>query len=323
VNEVEWEEADNLFILGPRDREYITQTDDSGQTAVIFGTGDHGVRVPTGTANVKAVYRSGTGSAGNVAAQQISQLATQPLGAKGVINPLPATGGADRDTLDQARSNVPIAVMALDRLVSVEDYANFTRTYAGIGKASSARLTDGRRLVVHVTIAGKEDIPIDQNSDLYRNLGLALSQFGDPYLPIQVALRRLKLLVISAALKVQDDYTYEDVATRVRAALLAFYAFDQRGLGQSAFLSEAIAVMQGVAGVKYVDVQKFAAVPEAITAAQLAGLSSSLALNQFVQAELARVDPTVTDPAQRILPAELAILSPDIPDTLILTEITV
>ena len=35
VNEVEWEEADNLFILGPSDREYITQTDDSGTTTMI------------------------------------------------------------------------------------------------------------------------------------------------------------------------------------------------------------------------------------------------------------------------------------------------
>jgi hypothetical protein len=63
-------------------------------------------------------------------------------------------------------------------------------------------------------------------------------------------------------------------------------------------------------------------VPENITAKQLAGLASTLSLNNFVQAELARVDPGATDPAKRILPAELAILTPDIPDTLILTEIT-
>lgn len=322
VNEVQWKEADNLLLLGPTDRGFITQTDDNDRTTVIFGTGEHGTRVPSGTANVKAVYRMGTGQPGNVAAQQISQLATQPLGAKSVINPLPATGGADRDSLDQARQNAPLAVMALDRLVSVEDYADFARTYAGIGKAASARLTDGRRLIVHVTIAGKDDISIDQNSDLYRNLVLALEVNGDPHQPIQVALRRLKLLVISAGVKVQAGYEWETVAPNLRSALLNCYGFEQRGLGQSAFLSEAVGVMQSVAGVLYVDVHTFDSVAEGVTATQLAGLSSSLTLNDVVQAELAQVNPTAADPSQRILPAELAILTPDIPDTLILTEIT-
>jgi hypothetical protein len=113
------------------------------------------------------------------------------------------------------------------------------------------------------------------------------------------------------------------VAPILRSALLDLYGFEQRDLGQSAFLSEAISVMQGVAGVHYVDVHVFDFVAEGVTAAQLAGLSSSLSLNDVVETELAQVNPTATDPSQRILPAELTILTPDIPDTLILTEITV
>jgi len=326
VNEVDWHEADNLAILGPNDRKYITQTDDSDQVTAIFGNGEHGARVSTGVANVKGVYRYGCGKAGNVQALQISQLASQPLGAKSVVNPLRASGGADHDTRDQARRNAPLAVMALDRLVSVRDYADFARTYAGIGKASAARLSDGHTLLVHVTIAGKDDIPIDQNSDLYRNLVQALEQYGDPYQPLRVAVRRLKLLVISAGVKVLPDYHWESVGPKVKAALLDLYSFEQRNLGQSAFLSEAIAIMQAVEGVQYVDLRVFDSVPENITAAQLAGLSATLKANEFVAAELATPDPAATeatDPAQRILPAELVILTPDIPDTLILTEITV
>ncbi|MFI5456620.1 MAG: putative baseplate assembly protein [Isosphaerales bacterium] len=322
VNEVEWDEADDLASLEPTDHEYITQTDDSDHTTVIFGNGEHGARVPTGSANIKAVYRYGIGAAGNVQAGQISQLASHPQGAQGVINPLPASGGADRDSIVQARSNTPVAVMALDRLVSVQDYADFSRNFAGIGKSSAARLTDGRRLVVHVTIAGALDVPIDPTSNLYQNLIQALLQFGDPYLPIQVALRKLKLLVISARIEILPDYQWESVEPDVRDALLGAFGFDQRNLGQSAFLSEAISIIQQVDGVSYVDVQTFDAVPEDSTTAQLAGLAGSLALNSFVQANLARVDPAATDPANRMLPAELVILTPDIPDTLILTEVT-
>jgi Baseplate J-like protein len=321
VNEVEWQEADNLFVLGPSDREYITQTDDSLITTVITGDGTHGLRVPTGTANVKAVYRSGTGQVGNLDALQISQLATQPLGVQSVINPLASAGGADGDTRDQARRNVPIGLIALDRLVSVQDYADFARGFAGIGKANSVRLTNGRKLVVHITIAGKDDIPIDPTTDLYQALVQALALAGDPNQPIQIDLRQLKVLVIAAGVKIQSDYTWESVAANLRTALLCLYSFDNRDLGQTAFLSEAVAAMQVVAGVQYVNMQTFDSVSESVTAAQLTSLADSLTLNSFVEANLAHVCPTATA-TNGIAPAQLVILTPDIPDTLILTEIT-
>jgi hypothetical protein len=322
VNEIKWHEAENLFILGPSDRDYITQNDDSDKTTVAMGNGEHGLRVPSGTANVKAVYRSGTGKVGNVQAQQISQMASQPLGVRTVINPLRASGGADHDTRDQARRNVPIGVMALDRLVSVADYVDFARKFAGIGKASARRLTDGRKIVVHLTIAGKDDVPIDQNSDLYAALVQALAAAGDPHQPVQIVLRRLKVLVITAGVKIKPDYLWESVVANLRAALLDLYSFDRRELGQPAFLSEAVSTMQAVPGVLFVDMQKFDAVSESVTAEQLTSLATDLRLRGLVDAELANVDLTATDPAKRILPAELAILAPDIPDTLILTEIT-
>ena len=42
-------------------------------------------------------------------------LLAKPLGLKEVINPLPASGGADKESRDQARKNAPLTVTALDR----------------------------------------------------------------------------------------------------------------------------------------------------------------------------------------------------------------
>jgi len=338
VNEIEWEETDDLSALGPNDHAYITQTNNSAQTSVIFGNGQNGARVPTGTANVKAVYRYGIGSAANVAAQQISQLATQPLGVQAVINPLAASGGADPDSASQARANTPLAVKALDRLVSVQDYADFSRTFAGIGKAASVKLSNGRRQVVFVTIAGAEDIPIDLTSDLYNNLVQALQQFGDPYQPILVGVRKLRLLVIAAGIQVLPGYRFEFVEPNVQAALLATFSFDQRSLGQTAFLSEAISAMQAVQGVAFVNVTIFDSVAESISASSLATLSQTLIRRGYVKAKPAYVGASTTQSttqsatppppeaatqaALQIQPAELVYLTPNIPDTLILTEIT-
>jgi hypothetical protein len=322
VNEVAWQETDNLAGAGPRDRAFIARTDDADKTSVVFGNGVHGARLPTGTANVKATYRYGIGQSGNVKAGQVSQLATHPLGVQAVINPLRASGGADRDSVDDARRNAPLAVMALDRLVSVEDYADFSRTYAGIAKASAQLLSDGRRRLVHVTIAGAHDIPIDPTSDLYRNLVTSLEAFGDVHLPIQVCPRRLKLLVISAGVQILPDYLWEAVGPKIRAAMLDHFGFDARELGQSAFQSEAVAVIQNAEGVAYVDMRVFDSVAENVDAGTLSGLGRKLALNPFVRAELAALAaPGASDPCERIPGAELVILTPDIPDVLILNQI--
>ena len=165
-----------------------------------------------------------------------------------MINPLQASGGADKETRDQARKNAPLAVMALDRLVSVQDYEDFTRVFAGIGKARAAELSDGRRQIVHLTIAGADDIPIEIHSDLYRNLTEALRRFRDPYQPFRIELRELKLLVLSARVRIHPDYLWEKVEPRIRAALLDAFSFERRELGQDALLSEAISAMQRVTG---------------------------------------------------------------------------
>ena len=180
VNDVQWREAETIFGLLPADRRFITRASDDEVTTAVFGNGKQGARLPTGVENVRAVYRQGLGKAGNVKADQITLLVARPLGVKAVVNPLRASGGADKESRDQARKNVPLALMALDRLVSTQDYEDFARTFAGVGKAFATRLSDGRRELVHVTIAGADDIPIDATSDLFRNLSQALRKFGDP-----------------------------------------------------------------------------------------------------------------------------------------------
>jgi hypothetical protein len=255
VNDVRWQEADNHFILTPTDKAYTLEQDNEGQTAITFGDGRYGSRLPSGEENVTAVYRAGIGREGNVKAGQIKLLATRPLGVKEVINPQPATGGAGPESRDQARRNAPLAVMALDRLVSVQDYADFARTFAGIGKASAVRLSDGQRQLVHLTIAGAEDIPIAESSDLYRNLRHALHlASGDPHLPLQLAMRELLLLVIVAGVRIHPDYLWEKVAPQIRQALFDTFSFERRDLGQDVTLSEVISAIQRVPGVLYVDV---------------------------------------------------------------------
>ncbi|NII75701.1 hypothetical protein FHW84_004312 [Dyella sp. SG562] len=339
VNQVEWHEVRNLAFVDGNARRFVTATDDSGKTSVSFGDGAHGARLPTGVENITAVYRNGIGAAGNVQAGQISLLTTKPLGVKNVINPLRASGGADPETRDQARANVPLAVLALDRLVSVTDYADFARTFGGVGKAAAAKL--GTQ--VRVTIAGAADVAVDVTSDLYRNLLQALRQYGDPSLPVSLDVRELLALTLSAKIGLAPDYHWEAVEPQVRVALLERFGFERRGLAQNVYLSEIVACIQAVRGVAWVDADAFGYLDEAAvlagfgvggdkngdkgegigklsflhTSGSAHGSCGQSLVNQRVQALPARYDDDGLP-----LPAQIACFLPTVPDTLLLQEAT-
>lgn len=318
VNSVAWHEAPYLTGLKPTDRNYQIRIEDDGKTSVIFGDGKQGARLPTGLENVTAKYRSGIGKPGNVAANQVSLLTTKPLGVKEVINPLAATGGADRESRDTARKNAPKAVKALDRLVSVQDYADFAESFAGIGKASSTEISYDGRSVVHVTMAGIDDVLIAESSDLYRNLYRALRDSGDPYQSVELALRELKLLVIAAKVRILPDYLWEEVEPRIRATMLDKFGFEKRNLGQDVLQAEVLSSLQLVEGVAYVDLETLAAVGD--TELSQLNFLKNLQKAKRILVDLAHLNNKQGDePA--ILPAQLAILSPQVKDTLILTVI--
>jgi hypothetical protein len=317
VDSVRWNEVPDLISADPVDRRYMITVDQQGATNVVFGDGVHGARPSTGRENIRATYRSGIGTAGNVDAGRITLATSRPLGVTGVTNPLPATGGADAEGQDAVRRNASANIQALDRLVSVSDYEDFSRAFAGIGSASARELSDGRHQLVHVSIAGIDDEPIAADSDLARNLREALLELGDPYEDVRVAIRDLQLLVISARVRISGDHIWADVEPAVRNAVVAAFGPSARRIGEPATSSSLLATMAAVPGVVYVDLNVFDVLDET----DLVGVDpgAGLALRTVIPARLAAFD--ALRPGG-IRPAELVLLSPKVHDTLILSELT-
>ncbi|MFF8958241.1 putative baseplate assembly protein [Streptomyces sp. NPDC014894] len=273
VEGLRWHETDDFTGRGPGERLYVRGTDAAGRTTVTFGDGVNGARLPTGHENVRARYRFGTGGAANVAADRITQAATRPLGVTAVTNPLPATGGADADGPELTRRTIPLAVSALDRLVSVADYEDFARSRAGIGRASAREVFDGRRTVLHVTVAGVDDAPIGEGSEVLRSLRAALARYGDARLPVRVEARELVRLLLAARVRTARDHSWTVVGPRLRRALLGRFGAGERELGVPARLSEVLAVAHEVPGVGHLDVDVF----EGVTLSALSALPERLA----------------------------------------------
>lgn len=256
VNDILWKEVSSFYGITEKEKVYTVSIDDDGVVTVQFGDGLTGSRLPTGTENVKATYRVGIGTTGTLNGGQLSMIMTPQVGLSKVSNPLDTTGAADPETLDTARDNAPLTVLTLDRIVSAKDFEDFTRAFAGIGKARSEVIWNGEKQVVHITIATDDGSAIDTNAELYTNLVSAIAKAGQLYQTVIVENYSLLQFTVNAAIQVNSDYLFEDVSTDVTTALTEAFSFESRSFGQGVTPSEVIAVIQQVEGVVYVDLEK-------------------------------------------------------------------
>lgn len=248
-----WSQAPRITALAADDRAYLLRADDSGGATVQFGDGVHGARLPSGAGNVQARYRVGLGREGNVASGQVSVLLTRAPGVKAVVNPLPATGGADPEAGVAARRNAPLRVRTLDRIVSLRDFEDYAAAFTGIGKAQAVWLWNGEQRLVHLTVAGEDGAALDPGGALYRNLLAAIDAARPPYQPLRVAPCRYLDFGMRAGLGIDPRYEPAKVMLAARARLLDAFGFAARAFGQPVHGAEVLAVLQGVAGVSWVD----------------------------------------------------------------------
>jgi hypothetical protein len=137
-------------------------------------------------------------------------------------------------------------------VVSLADFEDFVRRFAGVGKAQARLLHVGPRDVLHITIADTEEQPIPKTSDLYRMLVQAIYEnrgtprprvYLDSYEPAYFNLR--------ARLLIDPDHRerQRDIQAAVRSRISQSFAFDAREFGQDVSASELISLMQDTPGV--------------------------------------------------------------------------
>lgn len=252
VNDVEWYEVGQLPGRGPNDRVFVSRETESG-TVVQFGDGLTGARLPTGVANVRAVYRAGAGFAGRVGANRLTTLASRPAGLAGVANPVKSEGGAEPETAGQARSNISLEVRTLGRVVSLRDYEDFARSFSGVAKARATWARSGGRRGVVITVAGDEGDALPPGSPIHDSLVEAFAKAGDSLVPVHLVDHQPRQFRVAADLRIRDGYQTELVREAVDTALRSSFDFDKRGLGQSVFASELLETMHSVPGVLAAD----------------------------------------------------------------------
>lgn len=162
---VRWKEVDSFFESGPKSRHYVR---DPLTRQISFGDGVRGMVPPESRNTVIArEYQVGGGTRGNVNQYTLTSLTRALPYIDKVYNVLPAVGGADAETVEQAKERAPLQIKSRDRAVTAEDFETLAlRSTTSIARAKALPSDDNVGHVQLVVVPRGDE----KNLDLTRKL---------------------------------------------------------------------------------------------------------------------------------------------------------
>ncbi|MDY7088323.1 MAG: putative baseplate assembly protein [Actinomycetota bacterium] len=256
VDDVPWTHVETVATSGPADPHFTTTIDDQDVLTVHLGTGGHGAIPPAG-AQVAARYRVGLGPAGNVGPDTLTLAVSDIPEITGVANPFAATGGAARESIEEARVAGPGSVIAQERAVTVADFELLAAGFPGVGKAKArVGLRGGYKVVqVYIVAADPDTVPPPPPPP---QLCAAVKQHLEARMPINrmagADVLAPVFVAIDATVEVhlKRDTRREDVVTAVENTLRDLLSFTRQEFGRAVRVGEVFSALYPIPGIDYV-----------------------------------------------------------------------
>ncbi len=253
---VRWHQVENFFDSQPASRHYQC---DPIQGEITFGDGRKGWVPPAARDSIRCEYRVGGGAAGNVGANTLTVLKQSVAFVQGVTNPFAAQGGADPETIEEAKRRGTYAIKNRDRAITAEDYESLALSASRrVARARCVQASDGSISLLLVPKAERENgdaraVPsrdlIDRVASYIdkRRLITARVNVGKPRL-VPVALE----LTISLKPGATADRVKADVKEKVKRLLNPLHGgpkADGWPFGRAVGKADLYPVVEGVDGV--------------------------------------------------------------------------
>jgi len=246
VSGIEWKAAPSFYGQPPDATVFVTREDENNQTHVQFGDGVHGARLPSGTNNVVASYRFGSG-AETPEAGKLTVIATAQPGLTSIRNPVAAGGGDDPEPANQIRRYAPLSVLAFGRAVSGDDYEAIAALTPGVARARAYWRFD---LIQQRTMVC---VYVGNDAAAVNAVKVAFGGDADPNRPVVVKLATpVPVRILSLKLVVDAKYVPDDVVTATTQALTdpvtGLFGKDRVGIEEMIFVSRIYAACLSVPG---------------------------------------------------------------------------
>jgi len=250
----EWTLQESLAFSREGQTDFVLEIAADDRASVFFGDGALGAIPPSG-ATIKATYRVGGGLQGNVPAQAIQTIVDAPqlvlLGAR-ISNATPATGGAERESIEHAVRHAPSVFRSLKRAVTGSDYEALALDFKGVGKVR-ATATNWNTVTLAVAPEGGGQI----SDVLVANL---LAYFEDKR-PIATLIEvedvEYVQILVTAEIGFKSFYNAADVQEQVVQAAGRLLAFENVDFGQTLYLSKFYEATEAIDGVEFVNISEF------------------------------------------------------------------
>ncbi|BAP56309.1 hypothetical protein THII_2012 [Thioploca ingrica] len=249
-----WTLRASLAFSSRQQTDFIIEIDELDRATVRFGDGILGL-IPPKDAIIRATYRVGGGTLGNVAANTIQTIAGAPqltlVGAK-VTNPVAATGGAQRESIEHAVLHAPTVFRSMRRAVTTADYQALALNFPGVGKVRAVA-ANWNTVKLYVAPQGGGSV-----SDVLRTNLLAYFEDKRPITTqIEIANVDYVMIFVTANVKVKSHYEPNEVKAQVQQAAGQLLAFEQVDFAQTVYLSKFYEAIEAVEGVEYVTLSEF------------------------------------------------------------------
>jgi len=253
-----WYEVENFFNSAPENRHY---TLDLYNGVISFGDGRKGKIPPVGRDNIKCeVYHVGGGTKGNVGENTLTLLGTAFPYVEAVGNPDSASGGADAETVEEAKLRGPWLLKHRYRAVTKEDFEKLTLEASGeVAKALCFTEKEGQIKLILVPKGEKEKLlpksmllqKVKTYLDERRLIATRIEVIGPSYTNISVE--------AEVAVELQKIDHLHEIKIKTEEGLRHFFHPLKGGprgdgwpMGRAVHISEIYYLVEKVEGVDYV-----------------------------------------------------------------------
>lgn len=138
IDDVLWQETDTFVTLASGAERYRLRRLNQSTTQVLFGDNTNG-KVPPEGSEIRIEYREGGGERGNVKAETITTIETNPQASliTAVTNPTSAGGGSDPESTEKIRYSAVRLPRLNNRIVSISDIEFYGDAYDGITRTKA------------------------------------------------------------------------------------------------------------------------------------------------------------------------------------------
>jgi len=273
ASSLSWSNVSSFLTSESNDQVFQSSEDARGNVYVQFGDGKFG-KIPALGQNIYVYPILTLGSVGNLAAGTITSVSSVITDANGIpvqliaTNILPISGGADPETIENAKQNGPALLSALFRAMSKNDYIALTRSINGVDKANAwgeqeeehpnVKLIN-RVMVVFLALDTNGNL-VESDSTAYTTIKSNVQTLLEERKPVTTRLvfraPEWVDIIISAIVAVDRmRYDPEIVAADVKLAVQDYFSYANVEFGQDARQSLVAKLISSVPGVSWATVK--------------------------------------------------------------------